>query len=262
MLAILTYIVGKVLICTIYVILAVTLLSSRSMEIKFIKIIDQLDEYMRQKQLPLELRERIRNFYDFKYQGKYFKEVMIHDMLSAKLKTDIKLHVCRSLIMNVSLFAGLTAEQISTVVDLVTPEIFLPKDTIFQSGSDANCMYFIASGTVAVYTHSGSEVCHLEDGAYFGEVSLVLRIPHRCATIIAIETTQVYVLKKTDFNVYLLKNRKVMKAIRKVAQKRYTEILEHEAQYKRTLFEQEHGRQPHGRQSQTKESTISKLKYK
>lgn len=38
------------------------------------------------------------------------------------------------------------------------PLIFLPGDTIIESGDDATAMYFISSGTVALYTHSGKEV--------------------------------------------------------------------------------------------------------
>nr|CAH7713228.1 unnamed protein product [Callosobruchus chinensis] len=75
-----------------------------------------------------------------------------------KLKTDVNLYLCRSLVMNVSIFSDLTAEQVSKVVELLIPQIFLPKDTIFQYGSYGDSMYFISSGTVAIYTHSGREV--------------------------------------------------------------------------------------------------------
>nr|CAH7751324.1 unnamed protein product [Callosobruchus chinensis] len=153
-LALVTYIVGKIIICTTYVVLAVTLLSNRSMKVKFQSIICELNQYMKQKELPLDLQRRIRSYYNFKYQGKYFKEGMVHDMLSDKLKTEVNLHVCRSLLQNVSILADLTPDEVTAVVTLLTPEIFLPKDTIMQSGCYGACMYFISSGTVAVYTHS------------------------------------------------------------------------------------------------------------
>nr|CAH7713223.1 unnamed protein product [Callosobruchus chinensis] len=240
-LAIVIYIVGKILICTTYVILAVTLISNQSMKVKFHSIIDQLDEYMRQKQLPLNLRDKIKKYYNFKYQGKFFKEDMIHDMLPVKLKTDVNLYLCRSLVMNVSIFSDLTAEQVSKVVELLIPQIFLPKDTIFQYGSYGDSMYFISSGTVAIYTHSGREVCHLGDGAYFGEIAMVLKIPHRTATIIAVETTQVFVLKRKDFARSLLKNPKAMRKIQTVAQKRLTIIRRMDEEYKKMIFERMHG---------------------
>ncbi|VEN63682.1 unnamed protein product [Callosobruchus maculatus] len=242
LLAILTYIVGKVMVCSTYVIVAVTVLNNRSMEIKFYSIINQLDEYMRQKQLPLNLRDRIKNYYNFKFQHKYFNSDRIYEMLPDKLKKEINIHECKNLIKNVSLFAHLTEHQTSTVVEMLTPEIFLPKDTIIQAGSPGDCMYFISSGTVAVFTHSGKEICHLEDGAYFGEISLVLQSsPYRCATIVAIEITHVYMLKKKDFNRCLLRNPKVMRRVIRVAHRRFNEIREQEAKFKKMLFEKIHG---------------------
>nr|CAH7758982.1 unnamed protein product [Callosobruchus chinensis] len=245
LLAIVTYIVGKVMVCSTYVIVAVTVLNNRSMEIKFHSIINQLDEYMRQKQLPLSLRDRIKNYYNFKFQHKYFNSERIHDMLPDKLKKEINLHECKNLIQNVSLFAHLTEHQISTVVEMLTPEIFLPKDTIIQAGSLGDCMYFISSGIVAVYTHSGKEICHLEDGDFFGEISLVLQIPYRCATIVAIEITHVYMLKKKDFNVCLIKNPKIMRKVIKLAHQRFNEIREQEEKYKKMRFEKMHGFDDH-----------------
>nr|CAI5823822.1 unnamed protein product [Callosobruchus analis] len=191
--------------CVFRIVLAVTLLSNRSMKVKFQSIICELNEYMKQKELPLDLQSRIRNYYNFKYQGKYFREDMVHGMLSDKLKTEVNLHMCRSLIQNVSIFADLTPDEIVDVVKLLTSEIFLPKDTIFQAGSYGACMYFISSGTVAVYTHSGRE--------------------------------------RRNFLKYMLRNPKVLKKVQKVAHRRSLVIDEYERAYKKRLFEQVHGGQ-------------------
>ncbi|CAH1183541.1 unnamed protein product [Phaedon cochleariae] len=238
-----TYVVGKILIATTWVVLAVAILNSRSMNIKYQEIINQLNEYMIQKQLPIELRHRISQFYAFKYQSRYFKEELINSLLSDKLRKDINLHVCRSLIENVSLFADLPSNQVSDVVALLVPEIFLARDTIIQSGTNGDSMYFLSSGTVAVYTHSGKEVCHLQDGAYFGEISLVLKDQARTATIIAIEVTQVYRLKKKDFEKTLVKNRPVYQSIIHRAEMRLKETLQLEESYKMALFEKTYTKQ-------------------
>lgn len=52
------------------------------MDIKFYEIINQLNEYMRQKQLPKPLKKRILEYYSFKYQRKYLKEELITSLLS------------------------------------------------------------------------------------------------------------------------------------------------------------------------------------
>ena len=36
-------------------------------------------------------------------------------------------------------------------------------------------MYFLFKGTAAVMTPTGQEVCHLEDGAHFGEIALIVK---------------------------------------------------------------------------------------
>lgn len=37
-------------------------------------------------------------------------------------------------------------------------EMYTPNDTIIKSGTKGNCMYFIASGTVAIKSPAGKEV--------------------------------------------------------------------------------------------------------
>ncbi|XP_074034565.1 potassium/sodium hyperpolarization-activated cyclic nucleotide-gated channel 2 isoform X2 [Leptinotarsa decemlineata] len=184
----------------ILVILAMHFLNSRNMEIKFVEIINQVEEYMAQKQLPFDLRKRIIQFYNFKYQKKYFKDTMITNMFSSRLRKEVNVHLCKSLISSVPLFSELSMEEAGTLVTKFTPEIFLPKDTILLAASKSDTLYFISSGTVALYTHSGQEICHLQDGGFFGEICLILKSHMSQITVVAIEITQIYKLKKADFD--------------------------------------------------------------
>lgn len=132
-LAIFTYFVGKIVIAFIWIILAVAILNSKVMNIKFSEIMNQLEEYMRQKQLLLNLRNRILQYFIFKCGDKFFKESMISNLLSKNLKRDAGLHVCKSLIKNVSLFCQLNLLKISKIVNYLIPEIFLPHDVIVRA---------------------------------------------------------------------------------------------------------------------------------
>jgi CRP-like cAMP-binding protein len=46
---------------------------------------------------------------------------------------------------------------------------------IIKAGTVGECMFFIASGSVCVTTAYDQELCHLEEGEYFGEVAFVLK---------------------------------------------------------------------------------------
>lgn len=64
--------------------IAVAIQKSRTLEIKYKEVINQLDEYMARKRLPVKLRQQIKIFYNYKFQGKHFKEEMIKSLLSGK----------------------------------------------------------------------------------------------------------------------------------------------------------------------------------
>ncbi|XP_072377293.1 potassium/sodium hyperpolarization-activated cyclic nucleotide-gated channel 2-like [Diabrotica undecimpunctata] len=236
--AVFGYLVGKILIISTWIIIALSILANRSTQIKYQKIMNELEEYMIQKQLPINLRKKITTYYHFKYQGSYFKEDLITYLLSDNLKKDINMGICRYLISNVSIFKELSKDQVSDIVQVLISEIFLPNDAIIQAGTIGEAMYFLASGTVAVYTHSGKEICHLQDGAYFGEISLVVKGQKRSASISAVEICHIYRLKKSDFQKTLMKYRQIYQSIINTAEMRLKETSHVEETYKKTLFEE------------------------
>ncbi|KAJ8949053.1 hypothetical protein NQ318_016955 [Aromia moschata] len=235
---VLTYFFGKIMMVLVWIVFAVAILNSRCMDTKFMAIINQLDEYMKRKQLPLNLREKIAQCYHFRYRKGFINEDLITGYFSNDIIKDIKIHTCRSLIQMVSLFSTLTTAEVSKVIQYLQPEIFMPNDIIIRSGDLGNSMYFLFSGTVAVYTASGKEICHLQEGAYFGEISLLLKGQSRTATIVAIEMTHVYKMIRKDFDRYLMTNKSVRTKLVQDAKKRLQETTKIEERYKKTVFEQ------------------------
>lgn len=53
-------------------------------KIKYDHIINQLNEYMVTKQLPLYLQKKLRNFYELRYRKSFFNEKRILESLSGK----------------------------------------------------------------------------------------------------------------------------------------------------------------------------------
>lgn len=68
------------------------------------------------------------------------------------------MHSCRKLVENVAFFKNLPLALIVRIVSSLRSEVFLANDVIVKANTPGNSMFFIATGTVAVYTHSGREV--------------------------------------------------------------------------------------------------------
>ncbi|EFN84826.1 Potassium/sodium hyperpolarization-activated cyclic nucleotide-gated channel 2 [Harpegnathos saltator] len=125
----------------------------------------QVKEYIYQKRLPRHLQDKLISYYEYRYQGSFFKENIISDTLSSLLK----------------------------------PVLYLEEDIIYKAGTEGDCMYFIASGTVVLITFSGKEICHMHDGDYFGETVLVYPDRSRAESVIALEVCELLRLNRRDF---------------------------------------------------------------
>lgn len=121
-------------------------------------MVQQLRDYMKTKDLPHRMIKRVIQYFDFRFQKNYFKEEEILGTLSHKLIEEINMHSCESLIANVNIFKNMPSSVVLKMTNVMKQEIFLPNDVIIQSSTIGDCMYFISSGTVAVYTPSGKEV--------------------------------------------------------------------------------------------------------
>ena len=159
----------------------------------------QLKKYMRHKQLPRSVQRRFITYYEFRYQHRYFREAEILHTISSQMRQEIGMHSCRKLVENVTFFNNLPILLLTRIVAILKSEIFLANDVIVRANQLGDCMYFIATGTVAIYTNSGREICHLEDGAHFGEIALVMPDERRVASVVAIEVCELYRLERADF---------------------------------------------------------------
>ncbi|CAH0582881.1 unnamed protein product [Chrysodeixis includens] len=167
-------------------------------------LMNQVEEYMKYRQFPTHLKKRVLAFYQYRYQDRYFKEEADLNCLSEELRDEIKLHTCHTLVHKVKLFEGVPPSVVGTVLGCLHPEVYLSNDLVVRAGDIGDCMYFIATGTVAVYSIKGVEVCHLEDGTHFGEVALLMKDSKRVVTVVAVEITQLYRLDARDFNHFVL----------------------------------------------------------
>lgn len=100
------------------------------------------------------------------------------------------------LVAKVPAFSGLSAERISDIVQLLSPEVASARYTVIRRGEVSDAMYFVVSGELEV--DSPSELYHIHAGHFFGARGLLEGGPRR-ATVTAITDVQLLRLDKRNF---------------------------------------------------------------
>lgn len=115
------------------------------------------------------------NFYLFSIQETISKTLtFIFTHIAENLRKEVNINVCRQLVYMVNIFSELPPNILSDVLGHLKPEVYLPNDVIIKAGTIGDCMYFLASGTVAVYTPSGREV-KKEDSSFSYRIVHILQ---------------------------------------------------------------------------------------
>lgn len=73
--------------------------------------------------------------------------------------------------------------------------------------------------------NSGKEVLHLEDGEFFGEAALLFDHKRRMGTMVAIETSELYILNRKDFDMLVLPHPELVKSLEVAAINRVNNML-------------------------------------
>nr|XP_040572916.1 potassium/sodium hyperpolarization-activated cyclic nucleotide-gated channel 3-like isoform X1 [Lepeophtheirus salmonis] len=161
--------------------------------------VKQVEEYMVFRKLPRNMRQRITEYFEHRYQGKFFDEDEILGELSEKLKEDVINYNCRSLVAAVPFFANADPAFVSDVVTKLKFEVFQPGDIIIKEGTIGTKMYFIQEGIVDIVMSNGIVATSLSDGSYFGEICLLTNA-RRVASVRAETYCNLFSLTVDNFN--------------------------------------------------------------
>ncbi|KAK2903717.1 hypothetical protein Q8A67_008430 [Cirrhinus molitorella] len=182
----------------------------------------QVEQYMSFHKLPADVRQKIHEYYEHRYQGKMFDEDNILGELSEPLKEEIVSFNCRSLVANMPLFANADPNFVTAVLTKLKFEVFQPNDFIIREGTVGRKMYFIQHGRVSVLTRGNRET-KLSDGSYFGEICLLTR-GRRTASVRADTYCRLYSLSVDSFNEVLEEHPMMRRAFETVAADRLDRI--------------------------------------
>ena len=198
---------GRVGLCVLFAKIYQIIQGMNSAELRFGEVVEQLDRYGDEMGLPEQTKvtfqnnflfinkkiflfqNKIKNYYEYAYDRKFFKDDETLKSLPNNLKQEIIMHNTAELVENCSFFQNLPSSLQMKIVSALSVEIFLENVEIYEVGQLCDSMYFIASGSTAFYSPTGKELWHHEDFDYFGEIELLCERERRYSTCVALETT-------------------------------------------------------------------------
>ncbi|XP_068633509.1 potassium/sodium hyperpolarization-activated cyclic nucleotide-gated channel 2-like [Battus philenor] len=233
---IVAWLIAKIIVLHCAFMYIIALFGSESARAKYFMMAQQVETYMNQRKFPPNIKKKILKFYSLHFQSHFFVESRMISCVSGQLREDLIMYSGRQLMRDVAFLKHIPRALLLEVGLRLQLVIFITGDVIIKINTIGDSMYFIDKGTVAIYSETGKEVCHLEDGDFFGEIALVMKHKLRTATAVAVTNCELFKLTKEDFEATMACYPTVYEDIEKVALSRYerTHVLDehHKAESK------------------------------
>ncbi|CAL4944494.1 unnamed protein product [Urochloa decumbens] len=194
------------LIGNIQVFLHAVLARKRKMQLRF----RDMEWWMRRRQLPSRLRQRVRKYERERWAAVTGDEEMemIKD-LPEGLRRDIKRYLCLELVKQVPLFHGMDDLILDNICDRLRPLVFSSGEKVIREGDPVQRMVFILQGKLRSsqpLTKGVVATCMLGAGNFLGDELLswclrrpfVDRLPASSATFECVEPAQAFCLDAPD----------------------------------------------------------------
>jgi len=186
-----------------------------------------LEEFMRVKTLPTELRVRLRGYFQAMYPNRrIFNERGMIGEFSYPLRFEIRLAACASLFARTPIFENADAALLSAICPRLSTETAMPGDWLAREDEVLTYVVFIDTGKVEVLVDE-QHVADMGDGSYLGEISALglggeagRGLGLATASVRAQDVCSIHVLAKADFVVLMRQFPDVLSAIQAVAQLR------------------------------------------
>ncbi|PKA57389.1 Cyclic nucleotide-gated ion channel 2 [Apostasia shenzhenica] len=166
-----------------------------------------MEWWMRRRQLPSQLRQRVRQFEWQKWTATRGEDEMemIKD-LPEGLRRDIKHHLCLDLIKQVPLFHNLDDLILDNICDRVEPLVFTRNEKVIREGDPVQRMVFVVKGAMKSHQQLSKGMvatCLLGPGGFFGDELLswclhrpfIDHLPTSSATFTCVKPTEAFGLE-------------------------------------------------------------------
>jgi len=163
--------------------------------------IEAVNQYLRSRNVPHKLNEQVRDYYEYLWaHHRGVKEDTLFDDMPTPFRLDILRYVTRELLEKVPLFRYCSPALRDVLLMALKPQTFAPDGYITREGEVGKEIYFISRGRVEITANDGQKQHGtLEDGDYFGDLSLILR-EKRTASVKAMTYCEIFKLDRADFN--------------------------------------------------------------
>ncbi|XP_051882452.1 cyclic nucleotide-gated cation channel alpha-4-like [Pristis pectinata] len=171
----------------------------------------QMKDYLRRKGVSPSLCQQVTQWSQhLQLHTKLTNESRVLRLLPDRLRAQVAVNVHLRTLSKVQLFQSCEDRLLEQLVLRLQLQVFSPGDYVCRKGDVGREMYFVQEGRLAVVSDDGhSQFAVLEDGSYFGEIS-ILNIPgskagnRRTANIRSLGYSDLFVLGKDELTEVLL----------------------------------------------------------
>ncbi|KAI3452407.1 hypothetical protein Pfo_009072 [Paulownia fortunei] len=170
------------------------------------------EEWMRHRQLPPDLQERIRRFEQYKWlTTRGVNEESILQSLPLDLRREIQRHLCLNLVRRVPFFAQMDDQLLDAICGRLVSSLSTPGSYIVREGDPVNEMLFIIRGQMESSTTNGGRSgffnsITLRSGDFCGEELLTwalvpnssLNLPSSTRTVKTLTEVEAFALRAED----------------------------------------------------------------
>ncbi|KAK6237104.1 Cyclic nucleotide-binding domain - like 10 [Theobroma cacao] len=170
------------------------------------------EEWMRHRQLPQDLRERVQRFVQYKWLAtRGVDEESILRALPPDLRRDIQCHLCLDLVRRVPFFSQMDDQLLDAICERVVSSLSTQGTYIVREGDPVTEMLFIIRGRLESSTTNGGRTgffnsINLRPGDFCGEELLSwallpkssLNLPSSTRTVRALVEVEAFALRAED----------------------------------------------------------------
>ena len=179
---------------------------------------DAMRSYMKNRNLPKELQQRIQRYYKhYLDQKTAFDERELLGELSTFLRQEVALCIINETIYSIPFFRERDPHFLAQLLTVLNPLTCGEGDFVIQKGEEGREMYIVISGLMEVLGKNGEIVCQLEAGGYFGEATALGISSKHFVSVRAITYCEMYSLSRRDLTAAFQEDKEILREMKTIA---------------------------------------------